>query len=145
MRSGGIFSTNDNMKTELQYSTNVHSERSTPPDAKHLLAPVPLSVVFNEDCMSGLKRFPDGYFDLAICDIPYGINVGKMAYLKETKTTVKQKNGTRLNGNKNKEVYSQKDWDKDPLFCTIPISTPISIISPVFDIPSPKIMSNWVS
>jgi len=34
-----------------------------------------------------------------------------MAYLKETKTTVKQKNGVRLNGNKNKKVYTQKDWD----------------------------------
>ena len=38
MRSGGIFSTNLDTKTELQHSTNVHSERSTPPDAKHLLA-----------------------------------------------------------------------------------------------------------
>jgi len=97
------------MKTELQHSTNVYSEQVAPPDAKHLLAPAPSSVVFNEDYMAGLKRFPDGYFDLAICDIPYGINVGQMAYLRETKTTVKQKNGTRLNGNRNKEVYTQKD------------------------------------
>ena len=72
------------------------------------------SIVYNEDCMIGMARYPDKYFDLSICDIPYGINVGKMAYLKETKTTVKQKNGTRLNGNKNKEVYTQKDWDKEP-------------------------------
>ena len=71
------------------------------------------SLVYNEDCMVGLKRFPDGYFDLAICDIPYGIDVGNMAYLKETKTTVKQKNGTRLNGNKNKKPYTQKEWDKE--------------------------------
>src|SRR5690606_9326962 len=70
------------------------------------------SLVYNEDCMIGLKRFSDGYFDLAICDIPYGIDVGNMAYLKETKTTVKQKNGTRLNGNKNKKPYTQKEWDK---------------------------------
>jgi site-specific DNA-methyltransferase (adenine-specific) len=72
------------------------------------------SIVFNEDCMVGLKRFPDSYFDLAICDVPYGINVGKMAYLKEDKHLIKQKNGTRLNGNKNKRVYTQKDWDKEP-------------------------------
>ncbi len=71
------------------------------------------SIVHNMDCMEGMKQYPDKYFDLAICDIPYGINVGKMAYLKETKTTVKQKNGSRLNGNKNKDVYSQKDWDKE--------------------------------
>ena len=64
--------------------------------------------------MVGLKRFTDGYFDLAICDIPYGINVGKMAYLTKTKTTVKQKNGTRLNPNKTQQTYSKKDWDEKP-------------------------------
>lgn len=73
-----------------------------------------ISSVFNEDCIFGMKRFEDEYFDLAICDIPYGINVGNMAYLKETKTTVKQKNGNKLNPNKNKKVYTQKDWDNKP-------------------------------
>lgn len=28
------------------------------------------------DCMEGMKRFPDKYFDLAIVDPPYGIDVG---------------------------------------------------------------------
>lgn len=37
LRSCGLFSTKDDMKTELHNITNVHSERSTPPDAKHLL------------------------------------------------------------------------------------------------------------
>lgn len=69
------------------------------------------SVVFNIDCMIGMSKYPDKYFDLAICDIPYGINVGNMSYLKETKTTVKQKNGNRLNPNRNKKPYSKKDWD----------------------------------
>lgn len=72
------------------------------------------SVVFNEDCMVVMAHYPDKYFDLAACDIPYGIGVGKMAYLKEVKTTVRQKNGTKLNGNRNKEVYTQKEWDKIP-------------------------------
>jgi len=31
------------------------------------------SLVFNEDCIEGMKRYPDGYFDLAIVDPPYGI------------------------------------------------------------------------
>ena len=31
---------------------------------------------YNMDCMQGMKEFPDGYFDLAIVDPPYGINVG---------------------------------------------------------------------
>lgn len=70
-----------------------------------------ISETYNMDCMEYMKQFPDKYFDLAICDIPYGINVGNMAYLKEIRTTVKQKNGTKLNGNKNKKAYTQKDWD----------------------------------
>lgn len=31
---------------------------------------------YNMDCMDGMKEFPDKYFDLAIVDPPYGINVG---------------------------------------------------------------------
>lgn len=33
----------------------------------------PFSIVFNEDCVQGFKRFADNYFDLAIVDPPYGI------------------------------------------------------------------------
>jgi site-specific DNA-methyltransferase (adenine-specific) len=32
-----------------------------------------LSEVTNEDCMEGMARYPDKYFDLAIVDPPYGI------------------------------------------------------------------------
>ncbi len=63
-----------------------------------------ISEVFNMDCMEGMKQYPDGYFDLALCDVPYGINVGNMAFLKEKKTTVKQKNGTRINPHSNKKI-----------------------------------------
>jgi len=69
------------------------------------------SIVFNSDCVEGMKQFPNKYFDLAVCDIPYGINVAKMAFLKEVKTTVRQKNGTRLNGNAQKKPYTFKEWD----------------------------------
>ena len=31
---------------------------------------------YNMDCMEGMKEFPDKFFDLAIVDPPYGINVG---------------------------------------------------------------------
>jgi site-specific DNA-methyltransferase (adenine-specific) len=27
---------------------------------------------YNMDCMEGMKQFPDGFFDLAIVDPPYG-------------------------------------------------------------------------
>lgn len=33
---------------------------------------------YNMDCMEGMKEFPDGYFDLAIVDPPYGINAPNM-------------------------------------------------------------------
>jgi site-specific DNA-methyltransferase (adenine-specific) len=73
----------------------------------------PISIVTNEDCRYMMSRYPDGFFDLAVCDIPYGINVGKMAYLSEVGTTVKQKNGNKLNPNKNKKPYKEKEWDKE--------------------------------
>lgn len=30
------------------------------------------SETFNEDCMIGMSRYPDKYFDLAVVDPPYG-------------------------------------------------------------------------
>ena len=40
--------------------------------ANTVLGAVP-SVVYNKDCVEGLKRFSDNYFDLAIVDPPYGL------------------------------------------------------------------------
>ena len=31
---------------------------------------------FCRDCMDGMKEYPDKFFDLAITDPPYGINLG---------------------------------------------------------------------
>ena len=33
------------------------------------------SLVFNMDCMERMRQFPDGFFDLAVVDPPYGINI----------------------------------------------------------------------
>ena len=30
--------------------------------------------LYNMDCMEAMKQFPDGFFDLAVVDPPYGIN-----------------------------------------------------------------------
>ncbi len=38
----------------------------------------PSSIVYLEDCVQGLKRFNDKYFDLAVVDPPYGIGAGTM-------------------------------------------------------------------
>jgi len=45
----------------------------TPPLVIPDVSNCPFSIVFNEDCVQGLKRFADNYFDLAIVDPPYGI------------------------------------------------------------------------
>ncbi len=33
---------------------------------------MPKSEVYNQDCLEGMKQYPDKYFELAICDPPYG-------------------------------------------------------------------------
>ena len=37
---------------------------------------------FNEDCMAGMARYPDKYFDLAIVDPPYGLERHKRGSLR---------------------------------------------------------------
>lgn len=58
----------------------------------------PNSIVYNEDCIEGMKRYPDKYFDLAIVDPPYGIGAAKMGLGKG--------GGVAKNNN-----YTKKDWD----------------------------------
>ena len=41
---------------------------------------------YNMDCMEGMREFPDKYFDLAIVDPPYGINIEKSGRLKRYNT-----------------------------------------------------------
>jgi len=67
---------------------------------------------FNIDCMEFMKSKPDGCYDLAICDPPYGIGVAKMAYTQEENRPCKQKNGNVLRIKK--KVYKKSDWDKTP-------------------------------
>ena len=53
-------------------TTNVQFENGSPAFAKPVLAAVPFSEVYLEDCTEALKRFNDKHFDLAIVDPPYG-------------------------------------------------------------------------
>lgn len=39
---------------------------------------MPISEVFNIDCLKYMKNVPDKYFELAIVDPPYGINSPNM-------------------------------------------------------------------
>jgi len=38
------------------------------------------NIVYNQDCMEGMKQYPDKYFDLAIVDPPYFKEYGKIIY-----------------------------------------------------------------
>uniref|UniRef100_A0A6M3LDG2 Putative methyltransferase n=2 Tax=viral metagenome TaxID=1070528 RepID=A0A6M3LDG2_9ZZZZ len=52
---------------------------------------MPVSIVENIDCMVGMARYPDKYFDLAIVDPPYGIgNTTTSAGNKHRKTLHKR-------------------------------------------------------
>ena len=64
----------------------------------NVLPAVP-SIVYNDDCMHGLKRFPDKCFDLAIVDPPYGIDINNQSQGKG-------------GGVARKIEYTKKDWDK---------------------------------
>ena len=57
--------------------------------------------ITNEDNMELMKRFPDGYFDLAIIDPPYGIGFSQF---NRTNT---DSNGNRFKANK----YKNSNWD----------------------------------
>lgn len=34
-----------------------------------------MNQAFNRDCLEAMKEFPDKFFDLAVVDPPYGINI----------------------------------------------------------------------
>lgn len=65
---------------------------------------MPISEVYNMDCIQGMKHYPDKYFDLAIVDPPYGIN--------HSEKSGKQSGEKYGNAAAAKRVYTQKDWDK---------------------------------
>ena len=36
-----------------------------------------LNTIYNEDCLEGMKRIPDGSIDMILCDLPYGTTRNK--------------------------------------------------------------------
>jgi len=57
--------------------------------------------ITNEDNMALMARYPDKYFDLAIVDPPYGIDINNQSQGKG-------------GGIAKKIEYTKKDWDKQP-------------------------------
>ena len=64
----------------------------------------PLSVVYNMDCVEGLKRFSDNHFDLAVVDPPYGINA-------DVKNSTNKKQSKKSASNS--KNYGDQKWDAD--------------------------------
>ena len=92
---------------------NEDTNISTPPQPPLVIPDVsrcPLSVVYLEDCVQGLKRFADNYFDLAIVDPPYGIGADKAqnnAAMQRIKADGKSKAGRGW------KLYADTDWDNE--------------------------------
>ena len=36
-----------------------------------------MNEAYNIDCMEYMRNVPDGYFDIAVCDPPYGIKINE--------------------------------------------------------------------
>jgi len=58
---------------------------------------MPISEVYLEDNMVGMSRYPDGFFELAIVDPPYGIDAGNM----------------QMGKGLNQKWTKGKDWDNE--------------------------------
>ena len=53
-------------------------------------------LAFNRDCMEAMKEFPDNFFDLAVVDPPYGINItGSHSVHVERERERKRESGNR--------------------------------------------------
>ncbi len=63
--------------------------------SKPLLGAVPYSEVYLMDCVAGLRHYPDNYFDLAVVDPPYGINISKKGGFNKS------------------NPHTKKDWDSN--------------------------------
>jgi len=64
-----------------------------------------LNKLYNQDCMEGMKEFPDKYFDLAIVDPPYFKNAGNGTYFNSRIKNLKHKAIKLWNKNIPKQNY----------------------------------------
>ena len=65
----------------------------------------PISEVFHGDCMAFMPRLPDGYFELAVVDPPYGIGGHKEQGLGDSRTGRNLRTESKWNGGA---------WDNNP-------------------------------
>ena len=71
----------------MNIDTKVYRKHETPTFGNTLLGAVPYSEVYLMDCVAGLRHYPDNYFDLAVVDPPYGIDIETSGtYFKQFET-----------------------------------------------------------
>ena len=61
-------------------------------------------MVYLEDCMIGMARYPDKHFDLALIDVPYGL--GEASGQEKSRNQSKGRAQTKVK-------YAIKNWDKE--------------------------------
>jgi site-specific DNA-methyltransferase (adenine-specific) len=84
----------------MNIDTKVYKKHENPTFGNTLLGAVPLvSEVYLMDNIELMKHYPDKYFDLAVVDPPYGININHSI--------------GRRKGDK-KSNYKKADWDNEP-------------------------------
>ena len=89
----------------IDKSTNAELSTEAPLAANPCYVP-PFSATFLEACIQGMKRSPDKYFDLAVCDPPYGIGMDNSN--KRTKPS-RPNSYTQYPDFR----YHKTDWDKN--------------------------------
>lgn len=75
--------------------TNISENKNIPVDA--LVSP-PISLTTNEDCMDMMSRYPNKFFELAVVDPPYGININNAGWIKQKKQA---------------NPHTNKNWDNE--------------------------------
>lgn len=73
------------------------------------------SIVYNEDCMVGMARYPDKYFDLAIVDPPYGIKAVQRIY--KNRANYQNPKCLAKGITVKKASHKIKEWDNDRPTC----------------------------
>ena len=58
-----------------------------------------LNKLYNIDCMKALNEIPDNFFEIAICDPPYGIGIDG------------QKLSINKNPKHNRKEHTKRNWD----------------------------------
>ena len=87
----------------MNIDTTIYRKHERPNFGNTLLGEVPLvSDVYLMDCVELMKHYPDKYFDLAVVDPPYGIDVANM-----NMGAGKGKRCSKLQNRK----WKPKDWD----------------------------------